>query len=376
MTSTENLAGAAAVRPRAALGKLPRYAAGKPPVAIEGLESYKLSSNENPLPPLPAVLEAISDTTAVNRYPDPVASALRAELAGFLEVPMEDIVTGTGSLGALNQILATFAGQNADGIPDEVIYPWRSFEAYPISVGLSGSNSVQVPLREDGTHDLDAMAAAVTERTKIVLLCTPNNPTGPSLRTDQVEEFIGRVPEDVIVIIDEAYQEFVRDPQVVDGIAMYRKYPNVISLRTFSKAHGLANLRVGYSVSGPELTQYLRVSAIPFGVSSVGEHAAIASLRHYGQVVERVQSLVDERDRVTSGLKELGWFVPEAQGNFIWLNLGENTPEFTVLAEQHALSVRAFGTEGIRVSIGEPEANTRFLELCANYPKRPPFPGA
>ncbi|GAB3528128.1 histidinol-phosphate transaminase [Arthrobacter monumenti] len=374
MTSLQNRTTAAEVQPRGVLGKLPRYAAGKPPVAVEGLESFKLSSNENPLPPIPAVLEAIADTTAVNRYPDPVANALRAELAEFLDVQMEDIVTGTGSLGALNQILATFAGQNDDGVPDEVVYPWRSFEAYPISVGLSGANSVQIPVKDDGTHDLEAMAAAVNERTKIVLLCTPNNPTGPSLTRTEVEWFIGQVPSDVIVIIDEAYQEFVRDPEVVNGIEMYQKYRNVISLRTFSKAHGLANLRVGYSVSNPELTQYLRVSAVPFGVSSVAEHAAIASLRNFDQVLERVQSLVDERDRVTSGLKELGWFVPEAQGNFVWLNLGENTQEFAALAGEQALSLRAFGNEGIRVSIGEPEANTRFLELCAVYPKRPAFP--
>jgi histidinol-phosphate aminotransferase len=374
MTSTQNPVNAAEVQPRAVLDKLPRYAAGKPPVAIEGLESYKLSSNENPLPPIPAVLEAIADTTAVNRYPDPVANALRSELAEFLDVPMEDIVTGTGSLGALNQILATFAGQNDDGPPDEVVYPWRSFEAYPISVGLSGANSVQVPVKEDGTHDLQAMADAVNDRTKIVLLCTPNNPTGPSLTTSEVEWFIAQVPSDVIVIIDEAYQEFVRDPEVVNGIEMYNKYPNVISLRTFSKAHGLANLRVGYSVSNPELTQYLRVSAVPFGVSSVGEHAAIASLRNFDQVKERVQSLVDERERVTSGLKNLGWFVPEAQGNFVWLQLGENTQEFAALAGEQALSVRAFGDEGIRVSIGEPEANTRFLELCSVYPKPPALP--
>ncbi|WP_026819931.1 histidinol-phosphate transaminase [Arthrobacter castelli] len=374
MTSTQNPANAAEVHPRAVLDKLPRYAAGKPPVAVDGLESYKLSSNENPLPPIPAVLEAIAETTAVNRYPDPVANALRSELAEFLDVPMEDIVTGTGSLGALNQILATFAGQNDDGPADEVVYPWRSFEAYPISVGLSGAADVRVPVKEDGTHDLQAMADAVTDKTKIVLLCTPNNPTGPSLTTAEVEWFIAQVPSDVIVIIDEAYQEFVRDPDVVNGIEMYQKYPNVISLRTFSKAHGLANLRVGYSISNPELTQYLRVSAVPFGVSSVGEHAAIASLRNFDQVKERVQSLVNERERVTSGLKELGWFVPEAQGNFIWLQLGENTQEFAALAGEQALAVRPFGDEGIRVSIGEPEANTRFLELCSVYPKPPAFP--
>jgi histidinol-phosphate aminotransferase len=338
---------------------------------VEGLVSYKLSSNENPLPPIPAVQQAIAAQTDFNRYPDPLSSKLRESLARFLDVPAEDIVTGAGSLGALNQLLTTFAGQNDDGKADEVIYAWRSFEAYPICVGLAGAESVRIPLTADGRHDLDAMAAAVTARTRMILLCTPNNPTGPILTTEETERFINAVPADVVVVIDEAYQEFVRAGDAVDGIAMYRKYPNVVVLRTFSKAHGLAGLRVGYSVSRPDLTQHLRVAATPFAVSQIAETAAVTSIEHFADVVERVQSLVDERDRVTAGLRELGWFVPEAQGNFVWLNLGANSAEFAALAAERALSVRAFGNEGVRVSIGEAEANTRFLELCAIYTKPP-----
>ncbi len=359
------------VHPRPVVGRLPKYAAGKPPASIPGLESFKLSSNENPLGPVPAVLELLHGNLEVHRYPDTSCTALRAALGTFLGVPAEDVVTGAGSLGALNQILAAFAGTNDDGVPDEVVYAWRSFEAYPICVGLAGAQSVQVPVLSNGTHDLPAMAAAVTENTKVVLLCTPNNPTGPVLRAAETEEFIRSVRSDVIIVIDEAYQEFVRAGEAVDGIALYRKFPNVVVLRTFSKAHGLAGLRVGYSVSGPEVTQYLRAAATPFAVSGIAEQAAVASLANYGQVVERVQSLVDERERVTGGLKALGWDIPDAQGNFVWLNLGPNTPEFAALADSRALSVRAFGTEGVRVSIGEVEANTRFLEICAAYTKAP-----
>jgi histidinol-phosphate aminotransferase len=369
MTASENPA--SGIRPRPVVDLLPRYAAGKPPVPVEGLVSYKLSSNENPLPPIPAVQQAIAARTDFNRYPDPLSSKLRGALAGFLDIPAEDIVTGAGSLGALNQLLATFAGQNDDGKADEVIYAWRSFEAYPISVGLAGAESVQIPLTAEGRHDLDAMAAAVSARTRMILLCTPNNPTGPILTTAETERFLKTVPSDVVVVIDEAYHEFVRADDAVDGIEMYRKYPNVIVLRTFSKAHGLAGLRVGYSVSQPELTQHLRVTATPFAVSQIGEDAAVASLQHFGEVVERVQSLVNERERVTAGLRDLGWFVPDAQGNFVWLNLGSDSAEFAALAGERALSVRAFGNEGVRVSIGEPEANTRFLELCAIYTKAP-----
>ena len=376
MTTTENEPAAAgaetpAITPRPALGELPHYKAGKPPAAVEGLQSYKLSSNENPYPPLPAVLDAIRNQEAVNRYPDPLSSALRMELSRFLGVPAEDIVTGAGSLGALNQLLSTFAGQNEDGTRDEVVYPWRSFEAYPISVGLSGARSVQVPLKADGAHDLEAMAAAVTDRTRMILLCTPNNPTGPVLTTAQVEDFLAKVPANVVVVIDEAYEDFVRDPEAVNGIDVYRRHGNVVVLRTFSKGAGLAGLRVGYSVSHPEITRHLRVTATPFAVSQIAEQAAIASLQNHDQLVERVQALVAERTRVVKGLEELGWTIPQAEGNFVWLSLGENTPEFAVLAEQQALAVRAFGNEGIRVTIGEPEANNRFLGLCATYTKGP-----
>lgn len=359
------------IHPRSVLGRLPRYAAGKPPVVVDGLQSYKLSSNENPLPPLPSVLAAIASQTHINRYPDPMTTALRTALASFLAVPADDIVAGAGSLGALNQVLATFAGQNDYDAADEVIYPWRSFEAYPICVGLAGAAGVQIPLNQDGTHNLEAMLAAITDRTRVILLCTPNNPTGPILKNAEVASFLQRVPAHIVVVIDEAYQEFVRDAEAVDGLAMYREHQNVVVLRTFSKAHGLAGLRVGYSVSQPELTQHLRVSAVPFAVSQIAEQAAVTSLEHFDEVRERVQGIVDERTRVVEGLRKLGWTVPNAEGNFVWLALGDNTPEFAALAEQRALSVRAFGTEGARVSIGEPEANTRFLDLCAAYPHGP-----
>lgn len=359
------------VHPRPVVGRLPKYAAGKPPAAVPGLESFKLSSNENPLGPVPAVLEVLHQAVGVHRYPDTTCTLLRTALGRFLDVPAEDVVTGAGSLGALNQILAAFAGQNDDGGQDEVVYAWRSFEAYPICVGLAGAKSVQIPVLADGRHDLDAMAAAVTDKTKVVLLCTPNNPTGPALGAQETEDFINRVPSDVVVVVDEAYQEFVRMDGAVDGVQLYRRHPNVIVLRTFSKAHGLAGLRVGYSVSQPGITGYLRAAATPFAVSGIAEQAAVASLENYTEVVERVQSLVDERDRVTAGLKQLGWDIPEAQGNFVWLPLGPDTQEFAALAESRGLSLRAFGDEGVRVSIGEVEANTRFLEICAAHTKEP-----
>ncbi|WP_309081605.1 histidinol-phosphate transaminase [Zhihengliuella sp.] len=360
-----------AVQPRPVLSRLPKYAAGRPPAPIEGLTSYKLSSNENPLPPIPAVLDAVRGREDLFRYPDPLSTRLRVALGQYLDVPADDVVTGAGSLGALTQILNTFAGQNEDSVQDEVVYAWRSFEAYPIVVGTAGARAVEIPLLPDGRHDLAAMAAAVNERTTIVLLCTPNNPTGPVLTTAEVEEFVQSVPDNVMIVIDEAYTEFIRDGDAVNGLEMYRKYPNVVVLRTFSKAHGLANLRVGYSVSRPEITQHLRVIATPFAVSTLAEEAALASLESIDEVLVRVDSLVAERERVVAGLQEIGWEIPTTQANFVWLNLGEHAVDFAEYAGRHALSVRAFAGEGVRVSVGEVEANTRFLDICRNYPNAP-----
>ena len=350
---------------------LPSYAAGKPPAPVEGLTRYKLSSNENPRGPVPEVARVLAEFDAVHRYPDPLSTALRTALAGQLGVDAEDIVTGAGSLGALNQILKTFAGVNADGVQDEVIYAWRSFEAYPILVGIMGARSVQVPNLPDGAHDLDAMAAAITDRTRLILVCTPNNPTGPAVTESQIRAFLAKVPATVPVVIDEAYFEFCAASSIpegeeppLNGLDIYRDYPNVIILRTFSKAQGLAGLRVGYSISHPQITRHLRVAATPFAVSALAERAAVASIEHQEAVMARVRHIVAERERVTARLRELGYEFPSTYANFVWLPLGERTGEFVDLMNRNALSVRAFGSEGVRVSIGEVEANDRFLSLC------------
>ena len=356
---------------------LPSYAAGKPPAPVEGLTRYKLSSNENPLGPVPEVARVLAEFDAVHRYPDPLSTALRTALAGQLGVDAEDIVTGAGSLGALNQIIKTFAGVNADGVQDEVIYAWRSFEAYPILVGIMGARSVQVPNLPNGAHDLDAMAAAVTDRTRLILVCTPNNPTGPAVTESQIRSFLAKVPATVPVVIDEAYFEFCAVSSIpegeeppLNGLDIYRDYPNVIILRTFSKAQGLAGLRVGYSISHPQITRHLRVAATPFAVSALAERAAVASIEHQEAVMERVSHIVAERERVTARLRELGYEFPSTYANFVWLPLGERTGEFVDLMNRNALSVRAFGSEGVRVSIGEVEANDRFLSLCELFAQK------
>ena len=226
---------------------------------------------------------------------------------------------------------------------------------------------MQVPVRADGHHDLDAMAAAITERTRIVMVCTPNNPTGPSVTQTELDTFLARVPERVLVVVDEAYVEFVRMADPVDGLATVRAHANVVSTRTFSKAYGLAGFRVGYAVGPAAIAGALRAVSLPFGISTVAQAAAVASLAAEAQLLERVAALVTERARVVEGLAAVGVVVPEAQGNFVWFATGDRTAEFAAAADDLGIVVRPFAGEGARVSIGEIEANDRTIELARSF---------
>ncbi|MEU7045749.1 histidinol-phosphate transaminase [Streptomyces varsoviensis] len=351
-------------RLRAALDSLPTYKPGKR-AAADGPVVYKLSSNENPYPPLPGVLEsAVAAAGAFNRYPDMACTDLVTELSERFDVPVDHLATGTGSVGVAQQLVQSTAGPG-----DEVIYAWRSFEAYPIVTQISGATSVQVPLTADEEHDLEAMLAAITDRTRLIFVCTPNNPTGTVLRRAELESFLDRVPSDVLVVLDEAYREFNRDEDVPDGIDLYRDRPNVCVLRTFSKAYGLAGLRIGFAVAHEPVAAALRKTAVPFGVSQLAQDAAVASLRSEDALKERIDALVVERRRVVEALVGQGWKVAETQANFVWLRLGERTTEFAAACERAGVVVRPFPGEGVRVTIGEPEANDLFVEAAAAFRK-------
>nr|WP_210732473.1 histidinol-phosphate transaminase [Cellulomonas denverensis] len=346
---------------RPALSTLPPYVPGaRVPV---GAAAYKLSSNENPYPPLPSVVAAIADAAVdVNRYPDMYATELTEAVAGHLGVQPEQVVAGCGSVAVLGHILAAFCDAG-----DQVVYPWRSFEAYPIAVTLAGGESVQVPVRADGRLDLPAMAAAVTERTRVVLVCTPNNPTGPAVHADELAAFLAAVPRDVLVVLDEAYVEFVRDPQAPDGLAVLAEHRNVVLLRTFSKAYGLAGLRVGFAVADARLAAGIRAASTPFGVSHVAQLAAVASLRAVDELLDRVQRIVGERGRLLAGLREQGWQVPDSEANFVWLPLGEDALRFAQEATAAGVLVRPFAGDGVRVSVGEPEATDLVLKVTSGF---------
>lgn len=351
-------------RLRPALRAVPAYRPGRPASSRDGAPAYKLSSNENPYAPLPSVLETVRESAAAfNRYPDMFATGLTQAIADRFDVPASHVATGTGSVGVLQQVVQSTA---ADG--DEVVYAWRSFEAYPIVVAISGATSVPVPLTSGERHDLDAMLGSVTDRTRLVLVCSPNNPTGTAVRRQELERFLDSVPSDVLVVIDEAYREFVRDPDVPDALEVYRDRPNVAVLRTFSKAYGLAGLRVGFAVAHEPVAEALRKTAVPFGVSALAQAAATASLAAEAELLERVEALVSERTRVADALREQGWTnVPSSEANFVWLRLGERTSDFAGACEEAGVVVRPFPGEGARVTIGEPEANDVFLRVAKGF---------
>lgn len=350
--------GRAQIRPD--IARLPAYKAGQG--ADPG--GYKLSSNENPFGPLPSVLAVIQAAAAdINRYPDPHARELVAAIAARFAVQPDCVAVGTGSVAVCQQIVSVVAGPG-----DEVVFAWPSFEAYPIVTGIAGATAVPVPLRADATADLAAMAAAVTPRTRCIFLCTPNNPTGTVVHHDEVVELLAGIPGDVLVVIDEAYVEFVAEPRAVRSLELFAAHENVAILRTFSKAYGLAGLRVGFALAHHHTAGALRKAAIPFGVSSVAQAAAVASLANEAELLDRVRLLCAERTRVLTGLRAAGWWVPEPQGNFVWLATGAHTFIIADTLQTAGIIVRAFPGVGIRASVAEPAANGDLLRALSGGP--------
>lgn len=345
-------------RIRPEIAALPPYRQGKQ----AGPDAFKLSSNENPFDPLPSVVAALEHTTPMNRYPDASAAALRARLGERYGVSPDAVHVASGSVAILYQlVLAT------SSVGDEVIYAWRSFEAYPGLPLVAGATGIQVPLTDGARHDLDAMADAVTDRTRAIIVCTPNNPTGPIVTSAEFAAFVAKVPQDVLIILDEAYAEFVTAEDAVDGLAerVYEQHPNVVVLRTFSKAYGLAGLRVGYAIGHPRVLDAARTTAIPLSVTSAAERAAIASLDAEDELLARVAVIVERRTRLVAGLRAQGWNVPDSQSNFVWLPTGEGTDEAAAAFVAADLIVRPFSGDGIRISVGEEESLEKVLAVAA-----------
>lgn len=339
---------------------MPAYRPGKDASQAEqehGIDdAIKLASNEAPWGPIPSVVEKIADSAAgINRYPDHRATVLRERLASWLSVDVDQVTAGAGSSGLLQQLALTYVDPG-----DEVLYPWRSFEVYPIYTKLVDGVEVTVPLKDE-CHDLEGLASALTPRTKLCILSNPNNPTGTAQPMSEIGTFLDEVPNGTIVVLDEAYKEFM-SPGLGESLTdLVPHHENLIVLRTFSKAQGLAALRVGYAIGNPAIIESIDKTLMPFAVNALAQTAAVASIDGHEEVRERVEFLVGERNRIVAQLRDVGWTVPQPEANFIYLPLGSKTDEVYLDLEKKGVVTRPFSGEGVRVTVGSSEENDRFL---------------
>src|ERR1700727_3055592 len=330
-----------------------------------GADVAMLASNESWQPPgEPVVAAAQAALSGANRYPDPSYVALRSALSARYGIAKQRIALGNGSCDILLS-----AGDALLEPGAEVVYSWPAFSVYPHLAAASGARAIQVPLDSDDRHDLDAMAAEITVATRLVLICNPNNPTSTSIGLDVIEKFLARVPRHVCVILDEAYVEFaLAVGDTYASLDLLRRWPNLVLLRTFSKAHGLAGLRVGYALCGSEdFRAAVDQVRQPFYLNMAAQAAAVEALRHQDEVERRVTHTVAAPQALTAGLRELGLWVAESDANFIWTHLPQDVEEAEVISGLQARGVlvragAALGREGsLRVTVGTEAENRRFL---------------
>jgi len=322
-------------------------------------DAFKLSSNENPFEPLPSVVAAVA-AAPLNRYPEGSARLLRERIAERWGVTPEQVYVGPGSVSIIGHLLTAMSGPGT-----EIVFAEQSFEAYAGLTASVGATAVRVPATADGRHDIPALIAAVTDRTRLLFLCSPNNPTSTIITRAEFDEVMAAVPRDLLVVLDEAYIEFNTDPNAVDGREVLAQHPNLIALRTFSKAWGLAGLRVGYGVAESYIIDAINAIHVPLAITDLAQRAAVTSLEHEDELLARVAIIVERRDRVQAALRAQGWDVPAAQGNFVWLPIGERNREAGEYFERHGLVVRAV-YDGVRVSIGEEESVAPLLRSAEN----------
>lgn len=347
-------------RPREFLDQLPAYVAGSPAVGRDGRPGHKLSSNESPYP-VPATMVAAmkAAVTRANRYP--VADReLVSRLATKHAVPTEMVAVAGGSLELLRDLLCAYAGQGS-----EVVFGWRSYEAYPILVQSTGAHSVRVPLVHQGL-DLERMEAAITDQTKVVLVANPNNPTGTAVDADALARLSSRIPEQCVLVLDEAYSEYSEPRLGPQGIELARAAANVVVMRTFSKAYALAGMRIGWCVAHPDVVETLRRVALPFTLTAVAQAAALAALDTENLLGAQVRETIAERERMRHALLTTGMSVPESQANFLWLPLAAHSQAFATACSAAGISVRCFPGDGVRVTIGTPSENQSFLDFAVS----------
>ncbi len=343
--------------------ELEPYQPGKPIEELErelGLtDPIKLASNEHPFGPSPKVIAAIhAAVEEIHRYPDGASFVLRDRLATRLDVEPGQLVFGCGGDEVLELLAKTLLSPG-----DEVLFAWPSFAMYPIVAQGMGARSIRVPLDADQRHDLSAMADAVTDRTKLIFVCNPNNPTGTSVGAKEFDAFMERVPEDVVVMIDECYWEFAERSDFPDSLAWINRRPATLVLRTFSKMYGLAGLRVGYGVAGAELADYLQRARHPFNVNRLAEAAAVAALDDPEHQERTLQVVREGRSYLTRELRDMGIDVTASDANFLLARVG--TGVYDQLLRQGVIvrPLTAYGMDDcVRITVGTPEHNERLLK--------------
>jgi histidinol-phosphate aminotransferase len=345
------------------IAELEPYQPGKP---IEELErelgirgSVKLASNENPLGPSPKAVEAMrAAADGVNRYPDGASFRLREALSRRLGIEPSQLVFGTGADEVIGLIAKSFLGPG-----DEAVFAWPSFAMYPIAVKGMGATPVPVPLDANLVHDLPAMAAAVSGRTRVVIVCNPNNPTGTSVGAEVFDRFAAALPEEVILVVDEAYFEYARRDDFPDSLGWVSRRPGTAVLRTFSKIYGLAGLRVGYGVMDPELAGYLQRARHPFNVNLLGETAALAALDDHEHVERTLRANREGAGILTRELRALGIEVWPTDANFLLAKTGAGSYGDLLREGVIVRPMDGFGLpEHVRITIGTAKENEKLVK--------------
>lgn len=360
------------LRFRPDLSHIAPYRPGRPIIEVAaeyGIspdQIVKLASNESPFPPMAVAREAIIDSIdQTNRYPDNDARILRRRLAEKLGVENEAVWVAAGSSEVL-RVVATALG----GPGTSAVYAWPSFVVYRIATRVAHAQPIEVPLTPEHGHDLEAMPAAIQPSTTVVYVCNPNNPTGAWLDPTAITRLVDRVPEDVLVVIDEAYHEFVTHPDHRSALPLALERPNVLVSRTFSKVYGLAALRVGYAVTRPETIAQLRRVQAPFSVTDLGQVAAVASLTDEQELRHRIEANASVRGELEAGLARLGLEYVPSQANFVYFRLGAPTETVVEAFVRHGVVLRPFGDGWVRVSVGTGDENRRFLSVLAEEKSR------
>lgn len=352
-----------ALSPSSRLDGLPGYGRGRAGQAQ--VFRHRLGSNEAPDGPSPVVLEAaIAALQGGNRYPDLRGEALSEALAQRHGVDAGMVAVAAGSIVLLDQIIRAWCDPD-----DEIVTPWRSYEAYPIIAGLAGARLVEVPLDGDCRADPAAILRAVGPHCRVVLLCNPNNPTGTALEADELDALIAALPSNVLVVLDEAYADYADDAATVlsSPARRLKRHGNLAVLRTFSKAWGLAGLRVGYCLASSQVIEALNAVAPPFPLPGPVVAAALASLETTAAVQARVTRSGTERQRMTAGLRELGLPVARSQANFVWLPLGDRAEALTAHFRDAGIAVRCFAGEGVRITTGTDDDTSAILAAAAAW---------